>query len=111
MMREHGIAANATPRAVQGRNMTRCMAYRSKEGRKGRMSAELGRKPSMAPRPRLYGHILEGHLAQHRQMAFVSGPCQVGKTTTCRGLSTARPSSCRTSRQPPCGDWHDRERV
>jgi len=46
-------------------------------------------KGSMAPRPRLYDHILEGHLAQHRQMACVSGPRQVGKTTTCRGLSTA----------------------
>src|SRR6185312_11203671 len=44
MMREQGIAANATPRAVQGRNMTRCVSYRSKEGRKGRMSAEFGRK-------------------------------------------------------------------
>ena len=43
----------------------------------------------MTPRPRLYDHILESHLAQHRQMAFVSGPRQVGKTTTCRGLSNA----------------------
>lgn len=46
-------------------------------------------KRSMTNRPRLYDHMLEGHLAQHRQMAFVSGPRQVGKTTTCRGLSTA----------------------
>lgn len=35
---------------------------------------------------RLYGRILRDHLHQHRQMAFVSGPRQVGKTTTCRAL-------------------------
>lgn len=35
---------------------------------------------------RLYGRILRDHLRQHRQMAFVSGPRQVGKTTTCRAL-------------------------
>ena len=33
---------------------------------------------------RLYDAMLEEHLAAHRQMAFVSGPRQVGKTTTCR---------------------------
>ena len=33
---------------------------------------------------RLYDAILDEHLATHRQMAFVSGPRQVGKTTTCR---------------------------
>ena len=33
---------------------------------------------------RLYDNILSGHLAAHRQMAFVSGPRQVGKTTSCR---------------------------
>jgi len=33
---------------------------------------------------RLYGSILTEHLAAHRQMDFVSGPRQVGKTTTCR---------------------------
>ena len=43
----------------------------------------------MAPAPRLYEQMLREHLAQHRQMAFVSGPRQVGKTTTCRGLGTA----------------------
>jgi predicted AAA+ superfamily ATPase len=37
------------------------------------------------PRPRLYDAIIEWHLTQDRQMAFVSGPRQVGKTTTCRG--------------------------
>ena len=42
----------------------------------------------MATRPRLYDQILEDHLARHRQMAFVSGPRQVGKTTTCRRLAT-----------------------
>jgi predicted AAA+ superfamily ATPase len=39
---------------------------------------------SMKARTRIYDAILEEHLAQHRQMAFVSGPRQVGKTTTCR---------------------------
>jgi len=38
----------------------------------------------MAQLPRLYHRILADHLAGHRQMAFVSGPRQVGKTTTCR---------------------------
>ena len=33
--------------------------------------------------PRIYDSLLAGHLANHRQMAFVSGPRQVGKTTTC----------------------------
>ena len=33
---------------------------------------------------RIYDAILTEHLASHRQMAFVSGPRQVGKTTTCR---------------------------
>ena len=34
--------------------------------------------------PRIYDSLLAEHLANHRQMAFVSGPRQVGKTTTCR---------------------------
>jgi predicted AAA+ superfamily ATPase len=33
---------------------------------------------------RLYDTLLSDHLVRHRQMAFVSGPRQVGKTTTCR---------------------------
>ena len=33
---------------------------------------------------RVYDALLEDHLATNRQMAFVSGPRQVGKTTTCR---------------------------
>jgi len=41
----------------------------------------------MAHIPRLTHHILVDHLAAHRQMAFVSGPRQVGKTTTSRGLA------------------------
>ena len=36
------------------------------------------------PTPRIYDSLLAEHLANHRQMAFVSGPRQVGKTTTCR---------------------------
>ena len=31
--------------------------------------------------PRIYGAMLDDHLANYRQMAFVSGPHQVGKTT------------------------------
>lgn len=40
-------------------------------------------------RPRLYTEILTDHLRRHRQMALVSGPRQVGKTTTCRSISDA----------------------
>ncbi|MFQ5501910.1 MAG: ATP-binding protein [Phycisphaerae bacterium] len=38
----------------------------------------------MKARRRIYDALLSEHLANHRQMAFVSGPRQVGKTTTCR---------------------------
>lgn len=41
----------------------------------------------MLERPRLYEAMLREHLAEHRQMALVSGPRQVGKTTVCRALS------------------------
>ena len=34
--------------------------------------------------PRIYDSLLAEHLASNRQMAFFSGPRQVGKTTTCR---------------------------
>ena len=34
--------------------------------------------------PRTYDSLLAEHLSSHRQMAFVSGPRQVGKTTACR---------------------------
>jgi predicted AAA+ superfamily ATPase len=40
-------------------------------------------------RTRAYSAIVAEHLASHRQMAFVSGPRQVGKTTTCRAQGTA----------------------
>ena len=33
---------------------------------------------------RIYDALLADHLTTHRQMALVSGPRQVGKTTTCR---------------------------
>lgn len=36
--------------------------------------------------PRIYDSILAEHLRQHRQMAFVAGARQVGKTTSCRQL-------------------------
>ena len=42
----------------------------------------------MILRKRIYDAMLAEHLATQRHMAFVSGPRQVGKTTTCRGLST-----------------------
>ena len=35
---------------------------------------------------RIYQNVLASHLAEHRQMAFLSGPRQVGKTTLCREL-------------------------
>ena len=38
----------------------------------------------MKPKTRLYDTLLAEHLAKQRQMAFISGPRQVGKTTTCR---------------------------
>jgi predicted AAA+ superfamily ATPase len=38
----------------------------------------------MKPKTRLYDTLLAEHLIKQRQMAFVSGPRQVGKTTTCR---------------------------
>ena len=37
--------------------------------------------------PRIYGAMLGDQLASYRQMAFVSGPRQVGKTTACRRLA------------------------
>lgn len=43
----------------------------------------------MAVRTRLYDHMLREHFARHRQMALVSGPRQVGKTTTCRALGSS----------------------
>ena len=41
----------------------------------------------MRMKKRIYTAMLAEHLAENRQMAFVSGPRQVGKTTTCRSLS------------------------
>lgn len=38
--------------------------------------------------PRFYAALLREHLAENRQMAFVSGPRQVGKTTVCRSFAT-----------------------
>ncbi|MFH1314428.1 MAG: AAA family ATPase [Candidatus Eisenbacteria bacterium] len=38
----------------------------------------------MRAKKRIYDTLLAEHLAKHRQMALVSGPRQVGKTTTCR---------------------------
>lgn len=41
----------------------------------------------MTTRDRFYDTLLRDHLARHRQMALVSGPRQVGKTTTCRAVA------------------------
>ena len=41
----------------------------------------------MKAKKRIYDALVAEHLAKYRQMAFVSGPRQVGKTTTCRNLS------------------------
>jgi uncharacterized protein len=43
----------------------------------------------MPERPRLYTTILKNHVEKYRQMAFVSGPRQVGKTTACRSIGDA----------------------
>jgi uncharacterized protein len=40
-------------------------------------------------RPRLYPSILADHFRSNRQMALVSGPRQVGKTTACREIADA----------------------
>jgi hypothetical protein len=44
-------------------------------------------------RRRIYETLLGEHLTQNRQMAFVSGPRQVGKTTTCRAVADTRDES------------------
>ena len=38
--------------------------------------------------PRIYDSFVADHLANNRQMAFVSGPRQVGKTTSCQGQAS-----------------------
>lgn len=38
---------------------------------------------------RIYDAVLTEHIDAHRQMAFVTGPRQVGKTTTCRAHADA----------------------
>lgn len=43
----------------------------------------------MPPVARIYDSILAEHLSTNRQMALVSGPRQVGKTTTCRDRAQA----------------------
>jgi len=43
----------------------------------------------MAPAPRLYSAVLTDHFQRHRQIALVSGPRQVGKTTVCRAVGDA----------------------
>jgi predicted AAA+ superfamily ATPase len=37
--------------------------------------------------PRLYDTFLTEQIQNHRQMSFITGPRQVGKTTTCRNVS------------------------
>jgi hypothetical protein len=43
----------------------------------------------MKAKLRIYDSLLLEHLATNRQMAFISGPRQVGKTTTCRNHADA----------------------
>lgn len=43
---------------------------------------------AMKTYPRVYSEVLGEHLAENRQMAFVSGPRQVGKTTVCREMAS-----------------------
>lgn len=43
----------------------------------------------MKAEKRIYDALLDEHLASHRQMVFVTGPRQVGKTTTCRSHAQA----------------------
>ena len=43
----------------------------------------------METQGRIYDTLLANHFANNRQMAFVSGPRQVGKTTTCRSHADA----------------------
>ena len=38
-------------------------------------------------RPRLYDSVLRHHLGAYRQMVFLAGPRQVGKTTACRAVA------------------------
>lgn len=38
----------------------------------------------MEASPRIYEQVLAKHLSEHRQMAILTGPRQVGKTTLCR---------------------------
>ena len=38
----------------------------------------------MPTKKRIYDSLIDEHLSTHRQMLFLSGPRQVGKTTTCR---------------------------
>lgn len=44
---------------------------------------------TVRPLPRLYDALLVEHFATRRQMAVVTGPRQVGKTTTCRSRADA----------------------
>lgn len=46
--------------------------------------SEFGLMPN---RSRSYDALLREHLSSHRQMALVSGPRQVGKTTACRAVA------------------------
>lgn len=38
----------------------------------------------MEQQPRIYQSLIESHLAEHRQIAILTGPRQVGKTTLCK---------------------------
>jgi len=51
------------------------------------MHGKLVLMPNVSQRPRFYDALLARHLGEYRQMAFVSGPRQVGKTTVCEGAA------------------------
>lgn len=47
------------------------------------------KKMAMPSIRRFYDAVLREHQGRHRQMGFVTGPRQVGKTTTCRARTSA----------------------
>ncbi len=52
----------------------------------GRATAKVPNPTPHSLRPRLYAALLQDHFLRNRQMAFVSGPRQVGKSTACRAV-------------------------
>ena len=61
--------------------------FRSVVKRSGLIYDNIKTGPVIPKTPRLYDTLLRDHLTKHRQMALVSGPRQVGKTTVCRTVA------------------------